>query len=252
MVKFKEFKIEEVLNWQPQKEIDPLKIKDLTIDNDTKYPFYGQSTMNNGIISRLSLIEYVLNNKDGKPTILIHSNNQNIVYLETPFYLKDGHGATSVLQSKFLNERVALYIMTSIKKAMRKRFTYNKKATKIALKKLIISIPIDSKDEIDYDYMDDYIGKCNAKRKQSLLKQLKKENLFKSPLLSEEKDAIDTFNNDKLVYKEFIIGDLFDIHPTKSYGYTNAKLYKILGEVPVLSNSSNNKIGRASCRERVS
>lgn len=63
----------------------------------------------------------VLNNKDGKPTILIHSNNQNIVYLETPFYLKDGHGATSVLQSNMLNGKNALYIITCIKKSNYKK-----------------------------------------------------------------------------------------------------------------------------------
>lgn len=78
---------------------------------------FKEFNLNNGIISYLSLADKVLNNPNGKPTILIHSNNQNIVYLETPFYLKDGHGATSVLQSEFLNEKIALYLMTSIKKS---------------------------------------------------------------------------------------------------------------------------------------
>lgn len=119
-MKTKPFKISEVLQWQPQKEIDPLKIKELTVDADYTYPFYGQATLNNGIISYETLTPKVLNNKDGKPTILIHSNNQNIVYLETPFYLKDGHGATSVLQSNMLNEKNALYIITCIKKVIKK------------------------------------------------------------------------------------------------------------------------------------
>lgn len=88
MVKFKEYKIEDVLTWQPQKEIDPLKIPSLTVKSNTVYPFYGQATLNNGIISYLSLTDSVLNNPDGKPTILIHSNNQNVVYLQSPFYLK--------------------------------------------------------------------------------------------------------------------------------------------------------------------
>ena len=98
-MKTKKYKISDVLEWQSQKEIDPLKINELTVEGNFSYPFYGQSTTNNGIISFLTLTTDVLNNKFGKPTILIHSNNQNIVYLESPFYLKDGHGATSVLQS---------------------------------------------------------------------------------------------------------------------------------------------------------
>lgn len=244
MIKYKEYRIEEVLNWQPQKEISPLKIKELSININYKYPFYGQSTLNNGIIDYFSLKEEVLNNKEGKPTILIHSNNQNIVYLDTPFYLKDGHGATSVLQSSHLSENIALYIMTSIKKAMRKKFTYNKKATKIALKNLLISLPINSNNSIDYNYMENFIEKYKKERNKILLLNLEKENLYKTPLTNYEKIAMDDFSNHKILYTELEINELFDIRPTKTYGYTNDKLYKKLGKTPVLSNSSrNNGIG---------
>ena len=59
IVKFKKFKIIEVLDWQSQKEIDPLKIKKLTVDSNQKYPFYGQATINNGIIDYIKgLCEY--------------------------------------------------------------------------------------------------------------------------------------------------------------------------------------------------
>lgn len=45
-------------------------------------------------------------------------------------------------------------------------------------------------------------------------------------------------------YREFKIGELFDIHPTKSYGLTNSKLFKNKGSTPVVVNSSlNNGIG---------
>lgn len=44
------------------------------------------------------------------PTMLVNSNNQNVVYLQTPFYLKDGHEATSVLQNENMNLDIALYI----------------------------------------------------------------------------------------------------------------------------------------------
>lgn len=48
--------------------------------------------------------------------------------------------------------------------------------------------------------------------------------------------------NNKLA--KFKIGDLFDIHPTKTYKMTNADIYKKAGKTPVVSNSSaNNGIG---------
>ena len=156
-IEFKEFKIEDVLDWQPQKEIDPLKINLLTIENNIKYPFYGQATINHGVISYESLKETVLNNKAGKPTILVHSNNQNCIYLETPFYLKDGHGATSVLQNDNLNELNAHYIITCISKVITKKFNYDNKATKIALKNTKISLPVNKNNQIDYAFMKTYI-----------------------------------------------------------------------------------------------
>jgi hypothetical protein len=45
-------------------------------------------------------------------------------------------------------------------------------------------------------------------------------------------------------YEQFRIGDLFDIHPTKSYGLTNPKLFSTAGKTPVIVNSSrDNGIG---------
>lgn len=45
-------------------------------------------------------------------------------------------------------------------------------------------------------------------------------------------------------YKKFRIGKLFDIHPTKSYGLTNPKLFATRGSTPVIVNSSrDNGVG---------
>lgn len=252
MVEFKNYKLEDIFTWQPQKEIDPLKIYDLTVPSDIRYPFYGQATLNNGIISYLPLTRNVLNNVEGKPTILIHSNNQNIVYLETPFYLKDGHGATSVLQSDVLNERIALYLITCIKKIITKKFSYDEKATKIALKNTVISLPVTEKGEIDYAYMESYICELEEER----IRELEEERTHKLTsyleasvvtsyyLTDDELKAMELYNSKELLYEDFKIGELFDIHPTKSYGLTNRILFKTPGKTPVVVNSSiGNGIG---------
>jgi hypothetical protein len=50
--------------------------------------------------------------------------------------------------------------------------------------------------------------------------------------------------NLKTEYKKFQIGYLFDIHPTKSYGLTNSKLFETTGKTPVIVNSSrDNGVG---------
>lgn len=151
---WKTFKIQDVLTWQLKiSELNPLHLDSLSVSKEKKYPFYGQSTTNNGVIEYRHLKDDVLNNKLSKPTILIHSNNQNTVYLETPFYLKDGHGATSVLQAEKLDQFNAQFIIASIQKVILKKFAYNNKATKIALKNTEISLPIKSDDTPDYGFM---------------------------------------------------------------------------------------------------
>lgn len=152
------FKIEEVLTWQQGiSEINPLHLDKLSLSADKKYAFYGQATINNGVIEYCHLDNNVLNNKDGKPTILIHSNNQNTVYLETPFYLKDGHGATSVLQAENLNKPIAHFLISCIVKVIQQKFHYNAKATKIELKRTEISLPVKN-GHPDYEFMEKYIS----------------------------------------------------------------------------------------------
>jgi len=149
-----EFRIEDVLEWQRNiSELNPLHLDALSVSDEKKYPFYGQATANNGIIEYRHLEDDVLNNKQGKPTILIHSNNQNTVYLDSPFYLKDGHGATSVLQSEHLDRMTAQFFMGAIKKVIFQKYTYNAKATKIELKNTEINLPIKADNTPDYDYM---------------------------------------------------------------------------------------------------
>ena len=227
-IEWKMFRIEDVLEWQPQKEIDPLKLEKLKDVNKKLYPFYGQATINNGIISYNQLVDEVLNNKEGKSTILIHSNNQNTVYLETPFYLKDGHGATSVLQSEKLNKLNALYFMSSIKKVILSKYSYNAKATKIELNKssilfftvifnkqkqnllsglvrdvdkayLTAKIHLPTQNgQIDFAFMEQFIAELEAERIVELEAYLRVTGLSDYILTEEERAVLEAFRSGKI------------------------------------------------------
>ncbi|MED1789226.1 restriction endonuclease subunit S [Brevibacillus laterosporus] len=208
-VKWGEFKIEDVLQWQSQKEIDPLKLEELKDDTESMYPFYGQATINNGIISYHQLTNKVLNNKNGKPTILIHSNNQNIVYLETPFYLKDGHGATSVLQSERLNKFNQKFIIASIDKVIKSKYSYNKKATKIELKNTIITLPTKNS-EIDFEFMESFIVELEAERIAELAAYLSATGLKDYSLTAKEKKVLQDFEQGNIKFSEFTYKSIFN------------------------------------------
>lgn len=76
--------------------------------------------------------------------------------------------------------------------------------------------------------------------------KLKLSLFSNTTLTSEEKNAIEMYKNESVHFESFEIGkDLFDIHPTAAYKYTNRVLHKTSGTVPVLANSSeNNGIGK--------
>lgn len=188
-----------------------------------------------------------MNNKDSKPTILIHSNNQNIVYLENPFYLKDGHGATSVLQCENLNKLNQSFIIGCIDKVIKYKYSYNKKATKIELKNTLIQLPIKN-DKIDFEFMEEYIRELEKQKLnkvkeyincilddninligggKSLLNNKLHDNLLqKCQLSNEEKQALADFNNDKIKWGEFKMGDLFERIKTKKLPFKADELPK--------------------------
>ena len=195
-----------MLEWQSQKEIDPLKLEELKDDSEMMYPFYGQATINNGIISYCKLTKNVLNNKEGKPTILIHSNNQNIIYLEKPFYLKDGHGATSVLQCEKLNKKNQMFIIASIDRVIKSKYSYNNKATKIELKNTVINLPTKN-GKIDFKFMESFIAQIEEERIKKLEVYLEASGLKDYILTAEEEEVLKDFEN--VNFEEFNIQDLF-------------------------------------------
>lgn len=206
-VEWGEFRIEDVLEWQNGiTEINPLHLDILHDAQAELYPFYGQAVKDNGIISYNRLTSSVLNNPQAKPTLLIHSNNQNIVYLETPFYLKDGHGATSVLQAAWLNKRNALYLAATIEKVIAQKFSYQNKATKIALKNTKIQLPTEN-GELALDFMENFVAELEVQRTAELEAYLSAAGLKDCTLTAAEQSALADLGN--VCWQSFNLKQLF-------------------------------------------
>jgi len=209
----------------------------LTDRKEDRYPFYGQATVNNGIISYNQLKRGVLNNKEGKPTILIHSNNQNIVYVQTPFYLKDGHGATSVLQSEHLNKINQMFITAVIKRVIQAKYSYNHKATKIELKNTYVPMPIKN-GKIDYDFMESFIAELKvwriaeqeAQRIAELSAYLTVTGFDNYELSDEERKALQEYQT--VAWKSFNLQKLFG-KATRGKRLKSAD--RIMGDLPFVT-----------------
>ena len=194
--KWREFVFGKVFKMQSQKEISPIYAINNSRENDIQYPFLGQSSENNCIISYLYLgDDTLLNNKESDMAIIIHSNNHLSFCIDTPFYLKDGHGATSIFKNEHLNKYNVRFIITVLNKTMENLFDYNVKATKDSLKRLVIKLPITSSGEPDWLYMESYMrGKIREA----------KTNLDNFKHVNGKKQNVNISD-----WKEFVIGDLF-------------------------------------------
>lgn len=170
------FKLRDLFEWRRNIEFSPLKLNEYTKYNEEAHPFVGQSTTNHGVIGFYSLKKELLNNSVSAPTILIHSNNQSIQFIDTPFYLKDGHGATSILQSKYLSRKTAPYFQTLISNNIKSRFSYNGKATKINLKNTMINLPVNSEGSVAIELIKSYMNVIEKLTVQNLVSESKTYN----------------------------------------------------------------------------
>lgn len=161
-----EFRVGDLLHMEKQIELNPVYAYNNSTDNETLYPFYGQSSENNGIIDYYYLGENLLNNKDAQFCIMIHSNTHLAYCVNTPFYLKDGHGATTIFTNKNLNNMTTYFLISVLNTTMNGNFDYDTKATKERLNDLIVKIPITSTGEPDWQYMEDYMRKIMDKSEQ--------------------------------------------------------------------------------------
>lgn len=183
-------------------------------------------------------------------------------------------------ENKKINRSVKLYITSCVSNSLQGEFSYGRQFRQNDADTVAISLPIEV-DDIGHPIIDDtrkyhpdgfvpdweYMQNCivEAERKHiAELEQYQKEeleqylaaaDLVDHVLTSKERNILASSrytNNVKQQniigsYKEtreFRVGDLFDIHPTKAYYMSNGQIYEQSGHTPVLSNSfSNNGIG---------
>lgn len=121
--------------------------------------------------------------------------------------MKDGHGATSVLQCDQMNRVNQLFIVAAIDKVIKRKYSYNNKATKIELKNTVISLPLKKDNSIDFEFMEKFILNIEAERIGILNSYLQAAGLDDCSLTNKEKNALKRFGG--LNWGEFSLEQLF-------------------------------------------
>lgn len=226
--------------------------RDVIIGNTVKgeVPLISHQHNNNGIakyikpLSNRKLFNY-------KSTIALA--DRGVFFATTQ--CQDFHIGTRVKALTFKDgehsEKIRLYFVVAINKLQIFFKEYLNNATD-KLPQLSIMLPVNTKGQIDYDYMEycisklekEHITKLKEERISELNSYLTVSNLVNYNLTKSEANVLKKYRTNKVKYADFKIGELFDIHPTKSYGVTNRTLFKTKGKTPVVVNSGiGNGIG---------
>lgn len=201
--------------------------------------FICQNDTDNGYVGKF-LPE---NNKIFSENSLVLGRQTGVIYFQPEKFITTD-GVLVLTNKEFLkNTEVGIYVTSTLKRSIN-NFCYTNTLSAEKLRKITISLPIIESGEIDFAFMEHYIRELELARIRELEIFLKVCGFTDCNLTQEELSAIEKFRMGEVKQKEIELGELFDIHPTKSYGYTNEKLFAEKGNIPVIVNSSmNNGIG---------
>ena len=187
-------------------------------DEEGKTNFVSSTESNNGISKKVNLEP---NNKGNLITINYDGSVGEAFYQDKPFYALD---SVNVAYPKFkLNPMIAMFLITLIKKE-KHRFSYGRKWNKQRMEKSILMLPVNSKGEPDWDFMESYVKRIYGLNE--LLKKLKdfQKNKRKNIFLTNRE------------YSVFKIKDIFSIERGKRHKSSD----RMKGNIPYYSASQDN------------
>lgn len=153
---------------------------------------------------------------------------------------------TGVLYNAYLvkplfsvTQRLLYFFSTTIQKSIKLKFGYENKAGWEKVKKEKISLP--TKDgNIDFAFMETFIAELEAQRIAELEAYLTVTGLKDYTLTEEEEETLNSL--DKVQWKDFTIGDLFEIKTSKRRFDANKIQLSEEGHPYVVRTASNNGI----------
>ena len=209
------------------------------------HPYVVRTSQNNGRRGTIVADEKWLN--PGK-TISFGQDTATIFYQPEPYFTGDKIKVMSFLKGA-LNESVACYFLAAMRKSFASFSWGTSSFNENVLKEVVVSLPVVDEDsrQLDLAYMESYIRELESARVRELEKWLRASGFNDCSLTSKERKAVDDYCLGNVPTAVFRIGALFDIHPTRAYKLTNAKLFALDGKNPVVTNGSvNNGIGGCS------
>lgn len=183
-----------------------------------KYDFIGRTSVNNGIQGKLDKLDYEANPKN--TFSLVQIGESIALWREREWYASQN---IFILKPKMpeINDTF-LYFQTLINKQMSKYGNaYNSYPTMKSLLVTKISVPVTKEDQIDWNYMKDYIAELEEERiaelEQYLIAtglndyQLTEEDIRTLSLSQKRNNEESDYKNAGRIYKEFKLTEIWKI-----------------------------------------
>ena len=197
------------------------------IEDESGVNYVVRTKFDNGVKYRVKLTEGMTSNPVG--VISFGSENSAFFYQEEPWI--SGRDIYYV-DTKFIESAYTCRFLTTCLTQITHKYDYNFGLFPKQLEQEVILLPATSCGNPDWDYMDQFMRSVDVKA-------IKAVETLQGLGDIRSSEYLDTSR-----WKDFRVGDLFDIHPTKAYKETNRTLFAENGVNPVVVNSGfNNGIG---------
>lgn len=169
-------------------------------------PYITRTDMQNGINMFITDKQNNRYNIDEGNVITIGLDTQTVFYQPTAFYTGQN---IQVLRNNNLNKYTAMFIIPSIKIQMQKFNWGGNGATLGRLNRTRLILPIDSQGQPNWQFMEDYINQEQKQQAQKII------DYYERKLIELAGDVVGL---DKVEWKTFKLGDIFDLVTKSSKG----------------------------------
>lgn len=222
--KWKEFIIKEIFD-----EINnskPYHKKNLKTSKSSTFPYITRTTNNNGLEMLIDNSNFNINPKN---TIVFGAETKTFFY--EPFEYITGN-KMYYIKDKHFNRYVCLFLINVLNSNIQEKYGYARGLTAERFKKERILLPVNDKNEPDFEFMEEYIKNIE----KNLINKYR-EHLNK---LTELRGGIELKNSNELKWAPFQLEELGKIISGKDI-YEDER---IIGDIPyITSKSEDNGIG---------
>ena len=237
-VEWGQFKLGDLFDVQtPKKRFDSNKV---TVQEYGGHPYVVRTGLSNGVKGFIVEDEVYLNEAN---TLSFGQDTATVFYQEKPYFTGD---KIKILNPKFakFNNKIAYFFVAAIKKSF-SAFSWGSSSFNInIIKNQMINVPVKCSGHIDLELIENFIAQLEAERIAQLeaerIAQLKNylqvSDLDNYTLNDREKEALKKLEDNDIEWKEFKVGEIFDI----GTGSLIPKTKLANGSIPRISAKSDN------------